>query len=289
MTAQIGGSIPGVKETDHQVAMRDGEKITCRVYQPEKAPSGGSALYVMFHGGGWCIGGLENEELLCRLMCSKFGVVAVNIDYRLSPEHKFPIPVHDCHDSTAWAAKNASDLGADPSKGFIIGGTSAGGNLTAVITNLWRDDGAKLPITGNHLMIPAVCYGPALPEKYKKDYRSYDQNANAAILGTKAMDLFADNYIPASQRTDPKFSPLLVKNGQKGLPTSYFQICGQDPLRDEALIYERILREEQGIKTKVDVYPGLPHGFWSIAPQLKASEKFVEDSLKGVGWLLEQK
>ena len=51
MTAQIGGSIPGVKETDHQVAMRDGEKITCRVYQPETAPSGGSPLYVMFHGG----------------------------------------------------------------------------------------------------------------------------------------------------------------------------------------------------------------------------------------------
>ena len=98
-----------------------------------------------------------------------------------------------------------------------------------------------------------------------------------------------DNYISQDERTDPKFSPLLVKNGQKGLPTSYFQICGQDPLRDEALIYERILREDQGIMTKVDVYPGMPHGFWSIAPQLKASEGFVEDSVKGIQWLLEQK
>jgi len=85
------------------------------------------------------------------------------------------------------------------------------------------------------------------------------------------------------------FSPLLVPQGQKGLPASYFQICGMDPLRDEALVYERILREDEGIKTKVDMYPGLPHGFWSIAPKLKVSEKFVQDSVKGAEWLLQQK
>ncbi|KAK5698558.1 hypothetical protein LTR17_023548 [Elasticomyces elasticus] len=103
-------------------------------------------------------------------------------------------------------------------------------------------------------------------------------------------DLFTDNYIPnVEDRKTPLFSPLLVPTGQKGLPPSYFQICGMDPLRDEALIYERVLREEQGIKTKVDMYPGLPHGFWSIAPKLKVSEKFVEDSVKGAEWLLQQK
>lgn len=48
------------------------------------------------------------------------------------------------------------------------------------------------------------------------------------------------------------------------------------------------MREEEGIKTKVDMYPGMPHGFWSIAPQLKVSQKFVEDSVKGVEWLLKQ-
>ena len=62
-----------------------------------------------------------------------------------------------------------------------------------------------------------------------------------------------------------------------------------DPLRDEALIYERILREEEGIKTKLDVYPGQPHGFWSLAPRMQASKKFVIDSVKGVEWLLHQK
>jgi acetyl esterase/lipase len=92
--------VAGVKEEkDHQITMRDGEKITVRTYTPEKA---GGPLYVMYHGGGWCIGGLENEELLCRLICGKLGFVAVNVDYRLAPEHVFPVAHNDCWDATKW-------------------------------------------------------------------------------------------------------------------------------------------------------------------------------------------
>lgn len=289
MSAQMGSNIPGVKETDHQVAMRDGHKITCRVYQPETPPANGSPLIVIYHGGGWCIGGLENEELLCRLLTSRLGATCVNVDYRLAPEHKWPVGPDDCYDATKWAAANASSLGADPSKGFIIGGTSAGGCMTAVNSHRWRDDGMQPPLTGTHLMIPAYVYADYVPEKYKADFQSWEQNKDAPILGRKACNLFIDNYIPnKADRADPRFSPLLFPTGHKGLPPAYFQICGLDPLRDEALIAERIMREEEGIKTKVDMYPGMPHGFWSIAPQLKVSQKFVEDSVKGVEWLLKQ-
>jgi acetyl esterase/lipase len=61
-----------------------------------------------------------------------------------------------------------------------------------------------------------------------------------------------------------------------------------DPLRDDALIYERILSEENGVKTKVDLYPGLPHGFWSRWPEAEFSKELHKDSVKGVEWLLEQ-
>ncbi|RMZ26805.1 hypothetical protein D0859_09135 [Hortaea werneckii] len=288
MSAQIGGKVPGVKETDHQVSMRDGATIACRVYAPEQA-STGSPLVVIYHGGGWCIGGLENEELLCRLLTSKLGCVCVNVDYRLAPEHKFPAPVHDSLDATKWAAENASSLGADPSKGFIIGGTSAGGNITAVISHIWRDEKLKPAITGAHLMIPAICHASHFPSEYAKDYKSWDQNKDATVLSRQATDLFTGNYLrDKSDAGNPLFSPLLFPTGHKDLPASYFQVCGMDPLRDEALIYERLLREESGVRTKLDVYSGFPHGFWSIAPQMKASERFVQDSIKGVQWLLQQ-
>lgn len=84
------------------------------------------------------------------------------------------------------------------------------------------------------------------------------------------------------------FSPLVWPTGHSKLPPHYFQICGADPLRDEGLIYERMLRENEGIKTRLSVYKGLPHGFWSIFPQLKSSQQFVEDSVNGVEWLLQQ-
>jgi len=54
------------------------------------------------------------------------------------------------------------------------------------------------------------------------------------------------------------------------------------------LIYEDILREECGIKTLVDVYPGLPHGFWSWFPKAGFSIAYYEDCMKGMTWLLEQ-
>lgn len=92
--------VPGIKEErDHQITVRDGSKITVRTYEPEKS---GGPLAVVYHGGGWCIGGLENEELLCRNMCGKLGMAVVNVDYRLAPEYKFPTAHNDSYDATKW-------------------------------------------------------------------------------------------------------------------------------------------------------------------------------------------
>ncbi|CZT17551.1 related to Putative sterigmatocystin biosynthesis lipase/esterase STCI [Ramularia collo-cygni] len=285
-----GGAIPGVKETDHQVSMRDGHKILVRTYAAESPTSGGGPLAVLYHGGGWCIGDVAGEEALSRLLVSKLGMAVASVDYRLGPEFKFPFAHHDCYDATKWAVSEAASFGADPAKGFLLGGTSAGGNLTATVSHLWRDDKMSPPVTGCHLMIPALCHSSAMPEEFKEEARSEAQLPNAAILSKKSMDLFRDNFIPNEKDLrDPLFSPLIWPTGHRGLPPHYFQVCGADPLRDEALIYERLLREKEGVKTRLDIYKGQPHGFWSIFPQMKAAQKFVEDSVKGVEWLLQQK
>ena len=59
---------------------------------------------VMLHGGGFCLGGLDNEALLCRRWCEELNGVAINVDYRLSPEYKFPVPVYDCYDAVKWVS-----------------------------------------------------------------------------------------------------------------------------------------------------------------------------------------
>jgi len=87
---------------DRQIPTRDGSKITVRIYTPHKEVQGGHPLLVIFHGGGFCIGGLETEEVNSRLYCEELGFVVVNVDYRLAPEHPFPTPVNDAWDAVKW-------------------------------------------------------------------------------------------------------------------------------------------------------------------------------------------
>lgn len=66
-------------------------------------------------------------------------------------------------------------------------------------------------------------------------------------------------------------------------------VSGMDPLRDEALIYEQVLREDYGIMTKLKMYPGTPHGFYNFFPSTNLAKKYQKDAVDGVEWLLAQK
>ncbi|KAJ9656308.1 hypothetical protein H2201_008588 [Coniosporium apollinis] len=312
-------NMDGVKKSEISIPVRDGSSIRALLYQPETPAKEGSPLVVLYHGGGWCLGVPEMAEVDCVNFVQQFGCVCISVDYRLAPEHPFPVPVEDSWDALKWIAAHASDLAADPSAGFIVGGASAGGNIAVILSHLARDESLSPPITGLWPNIPALISPDAIPEEYKDVIISHEQNAEAPAFNRKAYvfmisaclappfyvsisaparQLHLDHYASfqsTNHRTDqynpdppshPLFSPLLWPTGHKNLPPSYFQVCGMDPLRDEGLLYERILREECGIKTKLDVYPGLPHGFWGFFPHLKSSRAFMQDTIRGMAWLL---
>jgi acetyl esterase/lipase len=184
------------------------------------------------------------------------------------------------------AAANATSLSANPSAGFIVGGTSAGGNLSAVMLYLARDAPLSPPLTGAFLSVPAVLHEAAVPSKYSSGYLSMQQNAHAPVVNYDAVQILYNLYKPDVK--SPLFVPFNHPKGHKGLPPVYFQICGLDPLRDDGLLYEKALREEAGVKTRLDLYPGLPHAFWAVFPHLSSSPAVAVDTLQGVSWLLQE-
>lgn len=203
-------------------------------------------------------------------------------------------------------AAHATSLKANPTRGFIVGGSSAGGNLSAIMAHLARDEKLSPPLTGQYLSVPALLPYKVVPEEYKSEYLSYSENTSDPVLKEINMDglvsqyprlhLPFHHYHPCNPHPQidilkctfdtPLFVPFNHPLGHKDLPPAYFQICGMDPLRDEGLIYERVLREECGVKTRLDVYAGFGHMFWTNWPEMETSRRFVGDTLEGVRWLL---
>ena len=177
----------------------------------------------------------------------------------LAPEHPFPTGVNDCYDALLWATSNASTLNADPKQGLIVGGASAGGNITAVLALLSRDNKLSPPITGQY-------HDPVLKGGLQPG-------------GVEAI------YKPETK--SPLWSPYSHPNGHAGVARAFFQVGGIDPLRDEAVLYDRKLREA-GVLTRFELYPGYGHVFWANYPELEESRRFVKDTLKGMKWLLER-
>ncbi|GBE85768.1 hypothetical protein SCP_0802900 [Sparassis crispa] len=111
-------------------------------------------------------------------------------------------------------------------------------------------------------------------EKYRAELLSLEQNKDAPTL-TRIVGIPKDDRI---------FS-LLLQPSHAGIPPLYLQVNDPDPLRDEGLLYAKLV-EEAGVKTKVDIYPGVPHGFQYIAPQITAAVKSSKDFGEGIKWLL---
>ncbi|KAM0187495.1 hypothetical protein ACHAPI_011130 [Fusarium lateritium] len=223
--------------TEREIEVRDGTKIGIRIYKPIQH-SQGHPLYFNIHGGGWTVGSPETEEGLNRMITVKNNAVVVSVDYRKAPEFPFPYPLNDSLDAFRWMLQNTKSLGVDPNK-LIIGGGSAGANMATVITQILQDEGTMC-IKGQILNIPVTCHPDHHP--LKGEDHSFQQNSHAPIVNAERMRWFWDNYLSSDKADDPRASPLLSKS-LRGLPQTFIQIAGMDPLRDEGIEYAEALQK----------------------------------------------
>ncbi|KAM0463949.1 hypothetical protein ACHAO4_000674 [Trichoderma viride] len=273
-------TLPYTQE-DISIPVRDNRSVGGRVYRPKGDSSEGHPGLVVFHGGGFTVGDLDTEAWLCALF-AKLGGVVVDVDYRLAPEHVFPAAIEDAFDALTWTAKNVKSLGIDPDKGFLVGGESSGGEMAVIAAHLYVNDELSPPLTGIYAAMPGGVNHQTVPEKYKDRFISLEQNADAPILSSSSVEFIWKSY--QSYPLSPKAFPLAFPT-HKGIPKTYFQICGLDAVRDCGLVMEQVFQDD-GVPTKRDIYPGMPHAFWGMFPDLKITEKHTQDSEEGFKWLL---
>jgi acetyl esterase len=249
-------------------------EIPVRIYQPHGA--GVKPVLLYFHGGGWVIGTLDSYDATCRELAQGAGCVVVSVDYRLAPEHRYPAAPDDCYAALKWVAANAASLGADANR-LAVGGDSAGGNLSAVVSQMARDKGG-----------PAIRFQLLIYPVTDADFTrgSYASNAEGYLLTTVSMHWFWDHYLPEkSKRADAYASPLRAKD-LSGLPPAWVCTAEFDPLRDEGEAYAKRL-QEAGVSTQLTRFDGLIHGFilmGLVAPKAQAAiDEAVAALKKGFG------
>ncbi|KAI1865282.1 uncharacterized protein JN550_008330 [Neoarthrinium moseri] len=275
----------GLTIEEFEINARDGYPIRLRTYR-KQACHDALPLLLYMHGGGYVTGSLETDDVPLRAVALHVDVMIVSVEYRLAPEHKFPVGFEDCFDIVRWAASldGQQRLNVDLSKGFILGGTSAGANFTAGISHLALREGLSPRLTGLIFLAGSFCHPDVRPEKYRDQILSIDEINDAPGLTRDSINLFASKY--AAPPEDLRLSPLLFDSHKDIAKKAYFAVCGWDPRRDEGLLLERLLREE-GLSTKIHVYTGLPHGFWGVCPDLPVSKTWLQHLLEGISWLLE--
>jgi len=204
--------------------------------------------------------------------------------YSVAPGQLFPVQLNDGFAALKWALANTEVLSISPKeKGLILGGISTGATLAAGLAIRVRDDPffRHTPVIGQYLACPLLVHIDAY-SRFPNELLSMEQNKDAPWL-TKELLIWTFKTIGASP-TDPEMSPVLATS-HSNLPPTFFQICGLDPLRDDAFLYDRLLREA-GCKTNVKVYPGLPHVFHWEHPDFQSSEQYQLDIRTGLRWLL---
>ena len=253
--------VPGVKSVDRMITGAAGQ-IPARVYTPDGV--GPFPVIVYFHGGGWVIGNKQVYDGGARGLAAQAHAVVVSVDYRLSPEAKFPAAWDDSLAAYKWTLANAATMKGDPKK-LALAGESAGGNLAVATAIAARDAGLQAPL---HVLAVYPVAQTSLTTE------SYMEHAMAKPLNKAMIEWFVDKLTtsPANLK-DTRLQ--LVDAKLQGLPPVTLISAQIDPLRSDGTMLETALKAA-GVPVERKNYDGVTHEFFGMAAVVKKAKDAQE-------------
>jgi len=185
----------------------------------------------------------------CASSSVRAGSPALSVDYKLSPEHRFPVAFEEIVAMIRLAAREGSEFGIDPAR-LAVGGDSAGANLALAAAVALRDAGERA--LGFMLLI----YGCFSTDTESQSWQHFGRGAG---LSQTQMRWIWETYLERpEQQNDWRAAPALANLG--GLPPTHLIVGNLDPLLDDShRLAARI--KEAGVACELKVYEGLNHGF----------------------------
>ncbi len=106
------------------------------VYTPAtRAPAGGWPVVVFFYGGSWNTGERAEYRFVATSLAAR-GVLTLVADYRLYPEVRYPEFLNDSALALAWGLNEASRLGGNPKRVFVMGHSAGAYNAAMLALDL---------------------------------------------------------------------------------------------------------------------------------------------------------
>ncbi|GAA3806413.1 alpha/beta hydrolase [Streptomyces coacervatus] len=223
------------------------------VYLPTTEGPTPPPVHVNFHGGGYVMTLTELDDPLCRFLAAEAGVVVINVDYVVAPQHSFPAPPRQAYDIVRWVAEHGAEHGWDGGR-LTVGGQSAGGGLAAAVARQALEEG------GPSIALQVLHYPPLDLATNARDKRAA---VARPVLRPWMADVFDTAYVPdVKQRADRLVSPAHPSDTAdlKGIAPALVITAELDLLKTEAVFYADRLRTAGALMEHHDV-PGADHGY----------------------------
>jgi acetyl esterase/lipase len=206
-----------------------------------------TVLYL--HGGGYSFYPQSYANFIALItLAAKSKTLA--LDYRLSPESRFPSQLDDAMCAYRWLL----DSGVSPDH-LVVAGDSAGGNLTLALLLRARELNLPLPSL-------AVALSPAT------DFTIQPTTAGCDWIEPRMLARWADWFCDSGQRHDPLVSPALAD--LRGLPPIYLQAGRGEVLYDSIQSFTDVAKR-QGVNATLDTWDDMNHDFQLFGPDAPQS------------------
>jgi acetyl esterase/lipase len=232
-----------------------------------------SRRLLYLHGGAWAMGSPRSHRCITTALARRTGAAVLVIDYRLMPEHSRLACLEDSLTAYRWMLENGPE-GAAIARSVMVGGDSAGGNLTLALLPLVRDAGLRAPDAAFALS-PATdgtLSGASLKENLATDAMLGPMFGKLTRVPHWVL-LWAMWLKTRLRPCDPRVSPLHAE--LHSLPPTLIHVSNAEMLLDDALRFVAKARAA-GSPVSVETWPHMVHVWHFFEPVLPEAQQALD-------------